>query len=75
MARDCLYPADGTVLALDILDRDAVKRLLGLAGEVVARVPTFTLDTQGFRPRCELVAGIERHCRRRRRFVGRLSST
>ena len=47
---------------LDILDRDAVKRLLGLAGEVVARVPTFTLDyPRDFGRAAELVAGIERH--------------
>jgi len=47
---------------LDILDRDAVKRLLGRAGEVVARVPVFTLDyPRDFGRAAELVAGIERH--------------
>jgi len=47
---------------LDILDREAVQRLLGLAGEVVARVPTFTLDyPRDFGRAAELVAGIERH--------------
>jgi hypothetical protein len=47
---------------LDILDREAVQRLLGLAGEVVARVPVFTLDyPRDFGRAAELVAGIERH--------------
>jgi hypothetical protein len=47
---------------LDILDRKAVQRLLGLAGEVVARVPVFTLDyPRDFDRAAELVAGIERH--------------
>jgi hypothetical protein len=47
---------------LDILDRAAVQRLLGLAGEVVARVPAFTLDyPRDFGRAAELVARIERH--------------
>jgi hypothetical protein len=47
---------------LDILDRAAVQRLLGLAGEVVARVPTYTLDyPRDYGRAAELLAGIERH--------------
>ena len=60
-ATSCIRLMEQTFL-LDALDRDAVKRLLGLAGEVVARVPTFTLDyPRDFGRAAELVAGIERH--------------
>jgi hypothetical protein len=47
---------------LDVLDRDAVGRLLTCAGDVVAQVPAFTLDfPRDFDRTAELVAGIERH--------------
>jgi len=47
---------------LDVLDRDAVGRLLGRAGEIVTRVPAFTLDyRREFKQSAALLASIERH--------------
>jgi hypothetical protein len=47
---------------LDVLDREAVRRLLGRAGEVVARVPSFALDfPRDFSRSAALVARIEQH--------------
>lgn len=47
---------------LDVLDRDAVRRLLGRAGEIVTRVAAFALNyPRDFRRSDELLAGIERH--------------
>ena len=45
---------------LDVMDRDAVKRLLARAGEVVMRVPSFTLDfPRDFRRVADLRGSIE----------------
>jgi hypothetical protein len=47
---------------LDVLDGEAVGRLLGLAGQVLARVPAFTLDyPRDFSRAAALAGGIERH--------------
>jgi hypothetical protein len=47
---------------LDVLDRDAVGRLLGRAGEIVSRLRCYRLDfRRDFRQVDELVASIERH--------------
>jgi hypothetical protein len=60
-ATSCIRLMEQT-FQLDALDREAVGRLLGLAGEVVMRVPTFSLDfRRDFRRSAELLAGIERH--------------
>jgi len=61
---------------LDILDRDAVQRLLGWPAKSSRGCRRSRSITPGIRPRCG-VGGRNRAtlCRRRRRFVGRLSST